>query len=129
MHERVGESHWTLLHSACYRESLEMMDLLIEAGVDVNLTNDQGETAVHSAVRMDSLKALERLVKAGANIQVQSNDNKTPLSLCRAGGINFEAIEALLRRTEYVCNEKRELEHCTEELSKKENRQSLVRRI
>ncbi len=65
---------------AVERKDLKMMQLLVEAGADVNIkdTNTQ-ETALLTAVKHGRYTCIQYLIEHGAEVNVVSSDNKTPL--------------------------------------------------
>jgi ankyrin repeat protein len=53
--------------------------LLLQAGLDPNFPDLDGETPVHLAVRAQSVEMLEALFKAGAHVDIRNFDSQTPL--------------------------------------------------
>ena len=72
-----------------------MVDLLIEAEVDVNLADDQGKTALHWAASVNNIEAVNVLLANGANRDAQDNKDETPLFLAAREG-SYQAARALL---------------------------------
>lgn len=70
----------TLLHRACVNvQRLEMVKVLLAAGVDVNATNDLGQTPLHLAYRFSAeSNVIQVLLEAGANSQVRDTYGKRP---------------------------------------------------
>jgi ankyrin repeat protein len=65
-------------------EVLEVLDLLLELGSDVNHIDDNGETAMHGAAYKSLPKVVEWLAAKGARIEIWNQKNKygwTPLSI------------------------------------------------
>ena len=65
-------------------EVLRTMELTLEAGVDINAVDDQGETAMHAAAYRDRGKPIRLLAGKGADIRVWNRANKsgaTPLAI------------------------------------------------
>ncbi|KAJ8337028.1 hypothetical protein SKAU_G00382480 [Synaphobranchus kaupii] len=48
--KKKANSGWTALHLACYFGHTEVVEELLKAGADVNLANEEGDTALHKAV-------------------------------------------------------------------------------
>lgn len=63
----------TPMHAAAVGERLEMIDLLVESGMDVDATGAYDDsTALHSAAWNDSLDVAKKLVTKGADINKRS---------------------------------------------------------
>src|SRR3989339_501530 len=60
--------HWTPLFRATTRYNKEIVQMLLNAGVDVNSQQDDGETPLSWAIRGNNLEAVQQLVHAGADI-------------------------------------------------------------
>lgn len=69
----------TALHAAMFQKNLEIIQLLIDAGLDVNAQgSSNGYTPLHDAVWADNLGAIELLIENGARTDIKSNDGLTP---------------------------------------------------
>lgn len=66
----------TLLHSAASRGNARMVVMLIEAGVDVNQTDSNGNTALHAA---STAEVADALVRLGADVDALNNKQESPL--------------------------------------------------
>lgn len=70
----------TALHAAMFQENTRIIELLIEAGFDVNAVGlRNGYTPLHDAVWGDNLPALKILVAHGGDITIEGHDGNTPL--------------------------------------------------
>src|SRR6185295_13457244 len=69
-------------------EAIEAIQLCLDAGVDVNAANGQGQTALHAAALKGYDKIVEFLAGHGANLTAKDKQGKTPLdaALGLAGG-------------------------------------------
>ncbi|XP_031573118.1 palmitoyltransferase AKR1-like [Actinia tenebrosa] len=67
--DTVGWHGMTPLHRAATRGNIEILELLLGAGADVNKENAFGETPVHYACQMASLRFLSILVDNGADMK------------------------------------------------------------
>jgi len=68
--KQVGESP---LYAACCSNSLEIIQLLINEGVDLNSTNQEGATALYISALNGNLEALFMLLEAGADVSIADN--------------------------------------------------------
>lgn len=58
----------------------------VAAGVDVNATNEFGNTPLHYAAAQNQVDMAAVLIEAGANPNVSNNNGQTPLSIARRKG-------------------------------------------
>lgn len=69
----------TALHAAMFQENMEIIKLLIEAGLDVNAQGiSNGYTPLHDAVWDNNLEAAKLLILYGARTDIKGNDGLTP---------------------------------------------------
>jgi ankyrin repeat protein len=62
-----------------YNPSTEMIQLLIENGVNIDEQNDVGKTALHISAAEDKFEVVKLLLSHGANPNVQDENGNTPL--------------------------------------------------
>ena len=88
----------TALHLAAsnFRDSLETVQALIEAGANVNTKNNRGETALHLATIHGYTGRVETLIEAGAKMNIKNNDGETALSIAAFYG-RTSIVEALIK--------------------------------
>ncbi len=69
-------------------DAIEAIKLCLDAGVDINAANGQGQTALHAAALKGYDKIVQFLADHGANLQAKDRNGKTPLdaALGLAGG-------------------------------------------
>ena len=92
------------------RPSYSRIKRLIEAGADLNATDNQGWTALHHAVMSDSAdligmapefynrKIIMLLVDRGSDLRARTDKGDTPLDLIRKYGHNIEMARYLANR-------------------------------
>ncbi|MHC9539479.1 MAG: ankyrin repeat domain-containing protein [Vulcanimicrobiota bacterium] len=68
----------TPLHSTALKGDLEMMEVLISHGADVNARDEKGRTALHIAASSEKLKLVEALIAAGADTNMKDKDGEKP---------------------------------------------------
>ncbi|MCU1336109.1 MAG: ankyrin repeat protein [Bryobacterales bacterium] len=69
-------------------EAIEAIQLCLDAGVDINAANGQGQTALHAAALKGWDKVVQFLADKGANLSAKDKQGKTALdaALGQAGG-------------------------------------------
>lgn len=81
----------------------KLLNLLLDAGIDINTVNKEGYTALHVAVVAQNHAAIQVLIQTGANINAQSSkknnpkppykDGATPLGLAvNSGNLSTTAL-------------------------------------
>ncbi|MEI6809586.1 MAG: ankyrin repeat domain-containing protein, partial [bacterium] len=83
------------LHLAAERGDLDVVDLLIQSGADVNARGENGLTPLHRAAQMDRPEVVGRLLAKGADVNAKSEFGATPLLTASAAG-NPEIVKRLL---------------------------------
>lgn len=100
-----GKDGLTALMWAADRGHLEVADILISVGADLNATDGDGQTALHYAAYCDHAEMAGALVNHGASIDISDSDGLTPLQA--ATGATRAAIEnasaGVFIRTTPVC--------------------------
>jgi ankyrin repeat protein len=69
--------------------------MLLDAGADVNATNEYGLTALMDATFRQSAAVVEMLIKRGAGVDTRDHQGRTALQFAAERG-NVEAVQALL---------------------------------
>ena len=92
------DCEWTPLHRACGSSRLEVAQLLLESGADVNALGRAAETPLHLA---DSIQMVRLLLLHGADPRKADRNGMTPISFAKAeknsilAGLLREAISQL----------------------------------
>lgn len=68
-----------IFHIAAEQGNIEIINLLIQSGVDVNVIDHKGKTALMKATMGGSLKTVKALLQSGANPHLQDQDGYTAL--------------------------------------------------
>lgn len=81
----------SLLHSICMSSflgsTIDCIDLLINAGIDIDGVNNSGDAALHYAVISENFECVKELVKNNANVYIKNHDGKRALDhLCKQKG-------------------------------------------
>ncbi|PPE01924.1 hypothetical protein GOBAR_DD01064 [Gossypium barbadense] len=79
----IDEEGWAPIHSAASIGNLEIMEILLSKGANVNVKNDGGRIALHYAASKGWLKIAELLISHGAKINSKDKASSTGKSaLC-----------------------------------------------
>ena len=88
LNQHGGLFGWTPLIHAAYSDQLDAVNLLIQAGADLNLSDDSGNTALMTAARKERREIVAALIQAGANCAIVNNSGKSASDLSEDGVIS-----------------------------------------
>ena len=95
-----------ILHKAATSGSLDCLKLLIALNYEVNMTNDEGETALHLAAGNGHSSCVETLIQGGAKPSPAPNwligDNQTPLMIAAYNNYH-DVVKVLLPFSDINC--------------------------
>ena len=81
------------LHHAVARNGnnrLDIIELLLNSGVNVNVKDKFGGTPLHYACDKNDLEVVKKIVESGANINSKNNEWETPLYVASVSGLRDE---------------------------------------
>jgi ankyrin repeat protein len=79
---KSGPNNTTALHEACLNGFKEGLELLLQhPDIDINATNNQGQTAIHCATQSNKVECLKILLSAGARIDLFSDGGRLPIHI------------------------------------------------
>ncbi|CAF3870919.1 unnamed protein product [Adineta steineri] len=104
VHSRTGA---TALHVAAAKGYLDVIDLLIRAGANLNSVDNDGWTPLHAAAHWDKHDILKYLVERNANIDAKNYAGQTPLDVC--DGETLELLKELKAKQPPVKNEPKDV--------------------
>lgn len=85
----------TALYMASQKGHTVIMDLLLDAGANVNVVNQDGRVPLHMAVLAGNVEGVNRLLQAGAPVDAATKHGFTPLMLASFNG-HTKIVECLL---------------------------------
>ncbi len=94
---------------ACREGRTEALKALLEAGADVNIGDNDGDTALHLAAEMGHAAVVEALLAAGSPQGVQNVQGQTALALAQAN--SHGAVVELLRKKRSRAGESSQSSH------------------
>jgi ankyrin repeat protein len=72
----------TAFHIACEMEDFELIKILIDAGCDPNIQNDDGNTGLHIVSIKNNHHMIEYLLEKGCDIKIKNKYQYTPFMSC-----------------------------------------------
>jgi ankyrin repeat protein len=84
----------TALSIACDKDNLNIVNVLIKAGADVNATDNDGETVL---MRVSNVKIVNALIKAGADVNATDNDGNTAVIKNSDSKYTLDIINTLIQ--------------------------------
>lgn len=84
----------TALMGVCFKGYVAMVTLLLDAGANVNATNDKGATALIFATMFNQVAVVDLLLKSGANTRLTDEHGMSAIDHARNRGIN-ELVDRL----------------------------------
>ena len=96
----VDDRRRSALHFACAVDAPDIVDLLINAGAEVDATDADGYTPLHMAAGYLNAACVRRLIAAEAETEVPDKDGRTPVDLVDDLRRKYAAVKdpALLQR-------------------------------
>jgi ankyrin repeat protein len=82
------------IHSACAISAVDLAELLINHGANVNAKQMNGVTPLHSAAHIGQTKLAKLLIDHGADIHAKTDNGQTPLLMAMEK--NFQEMAELL---------------------------------
>jgi len=77
---RKVDANKSMLHYAVNYSHLNLVNLLVENGINVNIVDKYGETALHKAVEKGAFIIVKTLIENGAQVDLKSNKKVTPFN-------------------------------------------------
>ena len=94
IYQKLGQPHDTVYVDPGEAEGIT---LLLDAGANLEATDQEGNTPLHQAVMLGSLRGAETLLARGAKVNAKNRSGQTPLSLAKARQ-NTDMIQLLSRK-------------------------------
>jgi len=95
-----GQDNSTLIFEAAKEQSMDMLELLLTRGADIEARDSQGRTALSQAAFQGDASAVQRLLDHKADISAMNSDGYTPLHQACIYLRNDAAIELINRDTD-----------------------------
>ncbi|KAI7888673.1 ankyrin repeat-containing domain protein [Mucor mucedo] len=96
---KSGPHQTTALHEACLHGFHQGLELLVKhADIDLNATDNQGQTAIHCATQANKIDCLKILLSAGARIDLFSTGGRLPIHIAIQHGFHH-GVSLLLSKS------------------------------
>lgn len=79
--DAVDEDGYTPLHRACYNNHVDIANILLRYGADVNARTEYEWTPLHSAVKWSNAECAALLLQHGSDVNALSQGSQTPLHI------------------------------------------------
>jgi len=76
----------TALHNAAFLDIVEIINILLDKGMSVDLTNAKNSTLLHLSALIGNLEATKTLCERGPPLNNAHKDGETPLFLAARSG-------------------------------------------
>ncbi|UJR34253.1 hypothetical protein I4U23_021657 [Adineta vaga] len=93
VHARTGA---TALHVACAKGYIDVIDILLRAGANINSVDNDGWTPLHAAAHWDKQDIIQFLLERNADIDAKNYAGQTPVDVC--DGVTHEFLKELRGR-------------------------------
>ena len=77
---------------------LEMLEMLIDSGADINVLDPHGWTPIHSAAQRKQLRIVKMLIDKGVDVRLRNRFGESPLHFAAGHPNNSQMIEALVAK-------------------------------
>ena len=93
---RVGSTKDTALILACQHGQVDIAEMLLGKGADVNLTNCYGNSALHESARHGDTDLTRLLISEGSIVNTSNNKGSTPLHMFSYSDAKTTAVASIL---------------------------------
>jgi len=90
-------NYYTVLHNVISEKNLEIAELLVELGADVNACNGVDDPPLITAAKENDIDIVKFLVSKGANVHSRDSGNNVPLHYAASSG-NIELARFLISK-------------------------------
>ena len=88
---------WTALGHAAYTGSVELVEILLETGADINVRQTDGWSALHDACHSRNPEVVKMLLERSPDVNLQNLHGETPLRIAVKRPPNLDIVKMLLK--------------------------------
>ncbi|WP_341761278.1 ankyrin repeat domain-containing protein [Candidatus Tisiphia endosymbiont of Thecophora atra] len=85
------------LHAAAYYGYLDIMEFLLEQGIDIDVKSDNGDTPLLIAALTGNLKVMKFLVEKGADVTIKNKEGLSVLHIAAQRNVAVSTIKFLVK--------------------------------
>ncbi|WP_341755628.1 ankyrin repeat domain-containing protein [Candidatus Tisiphia endosymbiont of Ptychoptera albimana] len=85
------------LHAAAYYGYLDIMEFLLEQGIDIDVKSDNGDTPLLIVALTGNLEGMKFLVEKGADVTIKNNEGFSVLHIAAQRNVAVSAIKFLVK--------------------------------
>ena len=101
----------TPLHYACFKNSKNAVDLLLDLGANINAVDSEGNNCLHYAVNANNPTLLKKLLVRGADKNIPNKKGELPIDLARVNNFG-KIVDILSAKNSFIqnpCSENHEI--------------------
>lgn len=99
--EMTDDKRKNLLHYAVFGSALDVMNYLFDQDINVNLTDQHGESALFDCARKGKLDIAKRLISRFASVNIENRQGELPIHLAAQKG-NLDMIKLLIESGSFL---------------------------
>lgn len=92
----LGRDGSSLLHIACNNGNFQSVQILVEAGINLQACDAKGRTALHISSATSNVKITQFLLESGADVMTHTDEGELPLDVAATLDIALILVEKMI---------------------------------